>query len=63
LKRAAIDDLQRLPQDASLEEISEELSIMASTRRGSTDIAAGRTKAQQEAEHLLASWATAWTSR
>ena len=61
-KQAVIDALRRLPEDATLEEISEELRIMASIRRGRADIAAGRTKTQQEAEHLLESWATAWTS-
>ena len=62
-KQAVIDALQRLPEDASLEEIGEELRIMASIRRGRADIAAGRTKTQEEAEQLLESWATAWTSR
>lgn len=62
-KQAVIDALQRLPEDATLEEISEELRIMASIRRGRADIAAGRTKTHEEAEKLLESWATAWTSR
>jgi predicted transcriptional regulator len=62
-KQAVIDALQRLPADATLEEISEELRIMASIRRGRADISAGRTKTQQEAERLLESWATTWTSR
>jgi predicted transcriptional regulator len=62
-KQAVMDALQRLPEDASLEEITEELRIMASIRRGRADIAAGRTKTQGEAERLLESWATAWTSR
>lgn len=62
-KQAVIDALQRLPEDATLEEISEELRIMASIRRGRADIAAGRTKTQQDAERLLESWATTWTSR
>jgi predicted transcriptional regulator len=62
-KQAVMDALPRLPEDASLEEISEELRIMASIRRGRVDIAAGRTKTQEEAEHILESWATAWTSR
>jgi hypothetical protein len=61
LKQEAIDALQRLPEDASVEEISEELRIMASIRRGRADIAAGRTKTQEDAEYLLESWATAWT--
>jgi len=62
-KQAVIDALQRLPEDASLEDITEELGIVASIRRGRADIAAGHTKSQEEAEHLLESWATAWTSR
>ncbi len=43
-KQAVIDALQRLPEDASLEEISEELRIMASIRRGRADIATGTTQ-------------------
>ena len=62
-KQAVLDAVQRLPETASLEEITEELRIMASIRRGRTDVAAGRTKTQEEAERLLESWATAWTSR
>ena len=62
-KQAVIDALQRLPEDTSLEEISAELRIMASIRRGRADIAASRTKTQEEAERLLESRATEWTSR
>jgi len=62
-KQAVLDALQRLPETASLEEITEELHIMASVRRARADIAAGRIKTQEEAERLLESWATAWTSR
>ena len=62
-KQAVIDALTRLPEDASLEEITEELRITRAIRRGRADTAAGRTKTQEEVEHLLESWATAWTSR
>lgn len=62
-KQAVLDALERLPETATLEEITEELRIMASVRRGRADVAAGRTKTQQETERLLESWATAWTSR
>lgn len=62
-KQAVIDALQRLPEDVSIEEITEELRIMAAIRRGRTDIAAGRTRTQEEAERSLESWASAWTSR
>jgi hypothetical protein len=61
--QAVLDVLERLPKDATLEEISEELRIMASIRRGRAGIAAGRTNTQQETEHLPESWATGWTSR
>jgi predicted transcriptional regulator len=62
-KQAVVDALKRLPEDASLEEITEELRIMAAVRRGRMDIAAGRTKTHQETQKLLQSWASAWTSR
>jgi predicted transcriptional regulator len=62
-KQAVLDALQRLPETASLDEITEELHIMASVRRGRADIGTGRMKTQEEADRLLESWATAWTSR
>ena len=62
-KQAVVDALQRLPENASLEEITEELRIMAAVRRGRADVAAGRTKTHEEAQNLLPSWATAWTSK
>ena len=62
-KQAVIDALNRLPENVSLEEITEELRIMAAIRRGRADVAAGRTKTQAEVEQSLESWATAWTTR
>ena len=62
-KQAVVDALQRLPENVSLEEIAEELRIMASVRRGRADVAAGRTKTHEEAQELLECWATAWTSK
>lgn len=62
-KQAVVDALQRLPENASLEEITVELRIMAAVRRGRADVAAGRTKTHEEAQNLLESWATAWTSK
>jgi predicted transcriptional regulator len=43
-KQAVLDALQRLPESASLEEIAQELQLMAAVRRGRADIATGRTK-------------------
>ena len=62
-KQAVVDALQRLPENASLEEITEELHIMAAVRRGRADVAAGRTKTHEEAQALLESWAGAWSSK
>lgn len=62
-KEAVLDALSRLPENASLEEITEELQIMAAVRRGRADIAAGRTKTQEEVRQLVESWSTAWTSK
>jgi predicted transcriptional regulator len=61
-KQAVIGALGRLPENASLEDITEELQIMAAIRRGRADIAAGRAKTHQEAEQLLESWAGPWAS-
>ncbi len=62
-KQAVMDALKRLPEAATLEEITEELHIMAAIRRGREDLAAGRSKSQQEVEQLVDSWASAWTSK
>ena len=52
-KQAVLDALQRLPESATLDEITEELRIMAAIRRGRADIAAGRVKRHQQVEKLL----------
>jgi len=62
-KQAVLDALGRLPESASLDEITEELRMMAAIRRGRADIAAGRARTHEETERLLESWASAWTSR
>lgn len=62
-KEAVLDALSRLPENASLEEITEELQVMAAVRRGRADVAAGRTKTQEEVEQLVESWATKWASK
>lgn len=62
-KQAVIDALSRLPENASLEEITDELQIMAAVRRGREAIAAGRTKTQEEVKQIVDSWATGWASK
>ena len=62
-KQAVIDALQRLPDNASLDEITEELRIMAAIRKGRADVVAGHTKTHRQAEQLLEFWASAWTTK
>jgi predicted transcriptional regulator len=62
-KQAVFDALQRLPENASLDEITEELRIMAAIRRGRSDVIAGRVKTHTEVEQALESWASAWTTK
>jgi len=62
-KQAVFDALQRPPENASLDEITEELRIMAAIRRGRADVVAGRTKTHAEVERSLESWAEAWTPK
>ena len=62
-KQAVMDALERLPENASLEEIAEELRLMKAIRHGRADVAAGRTKPPSEVEQMVQSWATTWTSR
>jgi len=62
-KQAVLDALDRLPENVSLDEIAEELRIMAAIRRARADVAAGRTKTHEQAEQLSDSWASAWSSK
>ena len=48
-KQAVIDALRRLPEDATLDEIAEELRIMTAVRRGRADVAGRRVKSHEEA--------------
>jgi predicted transcriptional regulator len=62
-KQAVMDALQRLPENASLDEITQELRLMAAIRRGRADVAAKRARPHEEVKELLSSWATAWNSK
>ena len=55
-KQEVIDALSTMPENVSLEEIIEELRIIAAVRKGRADIAAGRLKTQDEVKQLVASW-------
>ena len=53
LARAALD---RMPETATLEEMSEELAILAAIRQGEADIAAGRVVSHEEVIRRSAEW-------
>jgi predicted transcriptional regulator len=55
-KQLVIETLSAMPENASLDEIIEQLRIIAAVRRGRADIAAGRTRTQEEVKQLVASW-------
>jgi hypothetical protein len=62
-KQAVLEALQRLPENASLEEIIEELRVIVSLRHGRADAIAGRTGKQRDMRDLLKSWATERASK
>ena len=58
-RQAALDALDRLPVTATLDEMSEELALLAALRRGAAAADAGQVVTQAEAERR----SEAWTSR
>ena len=55
-KQIAFTALQRMPESASLDEMSEELAILAAIRRGEVAVEAGRTLTHAEVKQRSASW-------
>ncbi len=55
-KQVALQTISRLPDDASMEEIAEELQIMAAIRKGKADVKAGRVKSHVQVEQLVEAW-------
>ena len=58
-KELAFESLRRMPDDVSLQEISEELAILAAIRRGEAAAEAGRVLTHDEVTRR----SMAWTSR
>ena len=52
-KEVAIKTISNLPENAFMEEIAEELQIMAAIRKGKADVKAGRVKSHAQVEKLL----------
>ena len=55
-KQIATSALQRMPESATLDEISEELAMLAAIRRGEAAADAGRTLTHAEVQQRSASW-------
>jgi predicted transcriptional regulator len=55
-KQIALSALQRMPESVTLDEISEELAILAAIRRGEADADAGRILTHEEVKQRSASW-------
>ena len=61
-KQAAVEMLARLPETASLSQITEEMQVMAAIRQGQADVAAARVRPHAEVVQLFSSWAERWTT-
>ena len=57
-KELVLEAVSRLPDDASLDEISEEVAILAAIRRGEADADAGRLIPHEEVARRPAPWKT-----
>lgn len=62
-KEAVAEVLSRMPENSTLDEITEELQILNAIRHGRQDIAEGRSQDQKTVENQLESWATRWNSK
>ena len=55
-KEAVIEAIEKLPAGATLEDIQEELAILASIRQAETDVDAGRFVPHDEVKKRIAEW-------
>jgi predicted transcriptional regulator len=55
-KQLVLDSIQRLPEDASLEVISERVEFLAALNKGLDQIERGQTIPHDEVKRQLASW-------
>jgi predicted transcriptional regulator len=55
-KQRVIETVAGLPEQASLQQIAEEVEIMAAIRSGEIAADAGRTTPHEEVKKLLSSW-------
>ena len=55
-KQLALDSIEWLPEDASLEAIAEQIEFLAAIRKGLDQIERGETVPHEEVKRQLASW-------
>jgi predicted transcriptional regulator len=55
-KELVIETLRRLPEEATLEEISEQIAILAAIRRGEAAAAEGRLISHEEVKQRSSTW-------
>jgi len=57
-KQLALDSIQRLPENTSLDAIAERLEFLAGVRKGLDQIERGETVSHDEVKRQLATWLT-----
>ncbi|HEU6448822.1 MAG TPA: hypothetical protein VFV23_10345 [Verrucomicrobiae bacterium] len=55
-KQLALDSIERLPEDASLNVIAERVEFLAAIRKGLDQVERGETVPHDEVKRQLASW-------
>jgi predicted transcriptional regulator len=55
-KELVIEAVRKLPEDATLDEISEEIAILAAIRRGEAAAEAGQVVPHEEVKKRFGSW-------
>jgi predicted transcriptional regulator len=55
-KQKVLETISGLPEQASFQQIAEEVEILAAIRRGEEAADAGRTTPHEEVKKLLSSW-------
>ncbi len=55
-KQLALDSIERLPEDASLDTIAERMEFLAAIRKGLDQIERGQTVTHDEVKRQLATW-------
>jgi predicted transcriptional regulator len=55
-KQRVLETISGLPEQVSLQQIAEEVEILAAIRRGEDAAEAGRTVPHEEVKKLLSSW-------